>query len=65
MTKEFYYYAVSDMSKYIGQWVAILDNKVVSSGTSLKEVYTKALEIANGREPLFARVPEEEETLIL
>lgn len=65
MTKEFEYYTASDMAMHVGKWVAILDNKVISSGVSLKSVYADALKESGDREPLFVRVPEKDEKLIL
>lgn len=65
MTKEFAYYAASDMSKYSGSWVAIVNREVVASGPELKRVYAEAAEKSRGKEPLFAYIPAKEETLIL
>ncbi len=65
MTQEFDFYSVADMSEYAGKWVAILGNKVIASGDDLKKVYEEAKKIASNKEPLFTRVPREQETLIL
>jgi hypothetical protein len=65
MTQEFDFYSVTDMSEHSGKWVAILGNKVIASGEDLKKVYQEAKKIAGTREPLFARVPKQEEALIL
>jgi len=65
MTQEFDFYSVSDMSEYSGKWVAILGKEVIASGDDLKKVYTEAKKKSGNREPLFARIPNEEEALIL
>ena len=65
MTQEFDFYSISDMSEYSGKWVAIIGNKVIANGKNLKEVYKKAKEIAKNKEPMFARIPNKEEELIL
>ncbi len=65
MTHEFEFYSVTDMSRYAGKWVAILDKEVIASGDDLKQVYEEAMKKAGNKEPLFARIPKEQETLIL
>lgn len=65
MSQEFEFYSVMDSTGYSGKWVAIVGDKVIASGDSLKEVYKKAKEKSRGKEPLFAKIPEDEETLIL
>ena len=65
MSQEFEFYSVSDMSEYSGKWIAILGKEVVASGDDLKKVYDEAKEKSGKREPLFARIPDKEEALIL
>jgi len=65
LSREFDFYAVADVSKYAGSWVAIVNNEVIATGKDLKNVYAEAQKKAGEREPLFARIPVEEETLIL
>lgn len=65
MSQEFMYYSETDLSSYAGKWVAILGEKVIASGDDFKEVYKKAKAVAKDKEPLFTRIPKEEETLIL
>jgi len=65
MTQEFEFYSVTDMSEYAGKWVAILGNEVIASGDDLKRVYEEAKKKAGNKEPLFTRIPKEQETLIL
>jgi hypothetical protein len=65
MSQEFEFYSVMDSTEYAGKWVAIVEDKVIASGDDLKEVYKKAKEKSGKKEPLFAKIPKEEETLIL
>jgi hypothetical protein len=65
MTQEFDFYSVADMSEYSGKWVAIVGQKVIASGEDFKEVYREAKQKAKNKEPMFAQVPKQEETLIL
>jgi hypothetical protein len=51
-----------DLSAYQGKWVAILDRKIIASGSTIKEVYEKALSSSPTRTPLFQRIPKKGET---
>jgi hypothetical protein len=53
-----------DLSHYLGQLVAILDNKIISHGNDFKEVYKEAKAKAGRQKPLFTKIPEKE-TMIL
>lgn len=50
----------TDISKYIGEWIAIFNDKIISHGKNLKEVSSKANKIAGGNKFLLAKVPSEE-----
>jgi len=50
------------MSEYAGKWVAIIDQKVVVSGISFKEVYAKK-EYTNEK-PLVCKLPEASFTIL-
>lgn len=65
MSQEFEFYSVMDSTEYAGKWVAIVGKQVIASGDNLKEVRKIAKSKAGGKEPLFAKIPKEEETLIL
>ena len=54
------YFMQADISKYIGEWIAISENKVIANGKNLKEVTKKAKDISGERKFLLARVPSEE-----
>jgi len=48
----------SDVSRYIGEWVAICDKKIVSHGKSVREVVKEANQKYPGKRPLIVRIPE-------
>ncbi|MFA5174515.1 MAG: DUF5678 domain-containing protein [Candidatus Pacearchaeota archaeon] len=50
----------TDVSRYIGEWVAICDGKIVSHGKKVKEVLNQATSKCPGKKPLIARIPEQE-----
>lgn len=65
VTREFEFYAIADLSKHAGEWVAIVDHAVIATGKDLKQVLAEAGRKSRDKEPLIARVPLEDETLIL
>ena len=54
------YFMQADVSIYVGEWIAILDNRIISHGKGLKEVVAKAKLASGGKKFLLARVPSEE-----
>lgn len=50
----------TDMSNYIGEWIAICDGKLVSHGKNIKEVFDETKSKCPGKKPLFAKIPEKE-----
>jgi len=52
-------YNLLNVSRYKGQWVAVVNKKIVSSGPKLKEVHESAKKISGKSKPLFAKVPRE------
>ncbi len=65
---EFVLKLLQNRGKYAGKWIAVLDSEVIAAGDRLEAVYRDATKVADGRTPLFERIPlrqEENETLIL
>jgi len=54
------YFMDVDISSFIGEWIAICNNNVISHGKNLKEVAEKAKKISQGKKFLLARVPSQE-----
>jgi len=44
--------------RHAGEWVAILDSRVIAAGPSLLEVHKKASAQAKGRKPYYYPVPK-------
>ena len=57
ISKSYEFYAGADLSRYAGEWVAIVGNKVVAHGNSVKEIISKSSEAAPGKPPFIAKVP--------
>lgn len=51
----------ADLTEYEGQWVAILDKKVVAHAKALSDVYGAVLSMKLVRTPLFHRIPKKDE----
>lgn len=49
--------SMRDLGKYVGRWIAIVDDKVVSTGDAGKEVFREAKERHPGSIPLILKVP--------
>lgn len=60
INSEFNYFVNSDFSAYKGQYVALLDKKVIASGENAKEVWRTALKRSAGKLPTLAKLPQEE-----
>jgi hypothetical protein len=58
MDANYQFFMEMDMQRYTGQWVAIHEKKVVSSGADFKEVFAEAKKVC--RRPFIAKVPEKE-----
>ena len=46
------------MTKYAGQWIAVVNGKVIANGSSFKEVHKKAKEKYLNEKPLFGKLPD-------
>lgn len=58
--KNYQFFMEADISNYIGEWIAILEDKIIAHGKNLREVTEKAQKVSKGRKFLLARVPSEE-----
>lgn len=63
VSKEFEFYIKTDLSKYKGKYIAIVEDKVVASGENAKEVFEEAKKKFPNKRPLIAKIPGED-TLI-
>lgn len=46
------------MTRYAGEWVAVVEGKVIAHGKSFQEVYKSVKKISPFSKPLFGRVPD-------
>ncbi len=53
-----------NLSEYMGKWVALVDNEIVSTGDSGKEVFMEARKRHPDREPFIMKVPRNEVMLL-
>ena len=60
MQQNYEFYMKSNLSKYIGKWIAICNQKIISSGENPKKVLEQAKKICPGKIPLLTKVPEKE-----
>lgn len=47
-----------DFSDYAGEWVAVIDNKIIEHGVSFKEVYERVKQKNPNERPLIGKIPE-------
>ena len=59
ITESYNYYIETDLSKYVGEWIAIVDKTIVSHDKSAKKAYKEATEKYPKMRPLLAKVPTE------
>jgi hypothetical protein len=60
MTKSHEFYMKADLGPYMGEWVAICDDRIVSHGPTFKEAYGEAKRICPKKRLLLAMVPNGE-----
>lgn len=53
----FSYYMKTNLGDYLGQWVAIVDEKIVASGENADVVYFEAKRKCPSKTPLLSCVP--------
>ena len=55
-----YVMSISDkLGEHIGEWIAVIGEKIVAHGESFKEVYEKAKKEFPTKEPFIMKVPKE------
>lgn len=57
---EFEYFINTPLNKYEGQYIAILGKKIISFGSSAKEVWDRARKKYPGSHPTIAKIPKKE-----
>lgn len=59
VSKEFEFFLKADLDKYVGKYVAIVDDKIVAVDSNAKIVLEKARK-KTGKIPTIAKIPKEE-----
>ena len=54
------YFMQADVSDYIGEWIAISEDKIIAHGKDLIKVVEDAKKNSHGKKFLLARIPSEE-----
>ena len=60
MNKNYQFFMKANIESYIGQCVAICNQKIVSHGKDVKKVFKEAKEKFPKERPLLTRVPDKE-----
>lgn len=58
MADEYSFYLNSDLKDYLGQWIAVVGQKVVAHGDNAKKVYDEAKKEFPNKVPFIACVPK-------
>ncbi|MEK6843935.1 MAG: DUF5678 domain-containing protein [Nanoarchaeota archaeon] len=54
------YFMETDISNYVGEWIAICGENIIAHGKNLKRVVEEAKKNSKGKKFLLAKVPSEE-----
>ena len=60
MNKNYQYFMKFNVDKYMGEWIAICDEEVISHGKDVKNVFMEAKKKCPKERPLLTRVPDKE-----
>jgi hypothetical protein len=60
MGSDYEFFMKANVDAYIGQWVAICGERIVSHGKDVKKVFEQAKKACPNKKPLLARVPDKE-----
>ena len=64
LEENYNYFLKTDVSQFIGEWVAIVDKSIVSHGESAKAVYSEAIAKYPQKRPLLTKI-HSNKTMIL
>jgi len=60
MNKNYQFFMQTNVDKFIGQWIAICNQKIISNGKNIKKVFEEAKEKYPKEKPLIVRVPDKD-----
>jgi hypothetical protein len=56
--------SMPDLGNYVGKWIVIVNNAIISTGTVAKEVFAEAKRKCPDSKPLLLKVPQESAMLL-
>ena len=60
LKQNYEFFIATNLEKYTGEWVAICDNKIVSHGKNVKEVFRESQEKYPNKKPLLTKIPSKQ-----
>ena len=60
MNTNYQFFMKENMDKFIGEWVAVCNQKIVSHGKNVKKVFKEAKEKCPKERPFLTRIPDKE-----
>lgn len=60
MDKNYNFFMKTSIDQYVGEWIAICDQKIVAHGKDVKTVFKQAKDKCPKERPLLTRVPDKE-----
>lgn len=60
MSQNYQFFMKANIDRYIGEWIAIADQKIVSHGKDAKKVFEEAKKKCPKERPLLTRVLDKE-----
>lgn len=64
MDPRYSYFLKADVEGHLGEWIAIVGNKIVAHSKSAKTTYAKAKQECPKEEPLLCKVPTEQAMIL-
>jgi len=64
MNSNFNFFVKTDLHRFSGKWIVIVDNEVVESGENIKKMLEEVNEKYPKTKPLVAKIPKEEYYII-
>ena len=58
LSRNYEFYANADLSEYAGEWIAILNERVIAHGNNVKELIKKTKETDPDAAPFIAKIPQ-------
>lgn len=60
MDKNYQFFMSTNIDRYIGEWIAICNEKIIAHGKDVKKVFNESKQKCPKERPLLTRVPDKE-----